>query len=417
ETPGHARAAIKSMNARYDRLMKEGKQAEAEEYLLRDLNDKSEYRSVQGFSDNVINPAVPSVYKFLEKVTDELVAMHKTAGAPLHTIHFGGDEVPGGVWEKSPAVKELIKQDTSVKNVDEVWHYFYANVNAILEARGLYLSGWEEIGLRKVLVNNRKSMVVDPRFSGENFHADVWNNLSGNEDLAYKLANAGYKVVLTNVTNMYLDLAYNQSFDEIGQYWGGFVDVNKPFSLIPYNYYKNQTENEQGKPLPVGYFNGKVQLTEMGRSNIIGIQSPLWSEIITSPERFEYLLLPKVLGVAERAWANEPNWAMEPDTAKSIKMYNQAWSVFVTRLGKVELPRLDKYAGGFSYRIPTAGFISENGQVKANLQLPGFKLRYTTDGSEPTANSKEFSGDIPDSQTINFKVFNQVGRGGRTVKF
>ncbi|RYY32374.1 MAG: beta-N-acetylhexosaminidase, partial [Sphingobacteriaceae bacterium] len=39
ETPGHARAAIKSMNARYDRLMKEGKQAEAEEYLLRDLND------------------------------------------------------------------------------------------------------------------------------------------------------------------------------------------------------------------------------------------------------------------------------------------------------------------------------------------------------------------------------------------
>ncbi|RVU02410.1 beta-N-acetylhexosaminidase [Mucilaginibacter limnophilus] len=417
ETPGHARAAIKSMNARYERLMKEGKKAEAEEYLLRDLNDKSEYRSVQGFSDNVINPAVPSVYRFFEKVTDELIAMYKTAGAPLQTIHFGGDEVPGGVWEKSPAVKELIKQDTSVKNVDEIWHYYFANINAMLKSKGLYLSGWEEIGLKKAVVNNRKTMVLDPRFAGENFHADVWNNLAGNEDLAYKLANAGYKVVLTNVTNMYLDLAYNQSFDEIGQYWGGFVDVNKPFSFIPYNFYKNQTENEQGKSLPAGHFNGKVQLTEMGRSNIVGIQSPLWSEIIISPERFEYLLLPKVLGVAERAWAPDPAWTTEADTAKSTELYNKAWSVFVTRIGKVELPRLDKYAGGFNYRIPTAGFTSENGQVKANVQLPGFKLRYTTDGSEPTVNSKEFTGDITDSENINFKVFNNAGRGGRTVKF
>lgn len=417
ETPGHARAAIKSMNARYERLIKEGKKVEAEEYLLRDINDRSDYRSVQGFSDNVLNPAVPSVYKFLEKVTDELIAMYKTAGAPLQTIHFGGDEVPAGVWEKSPAVNDLLKQDTSVKSVDEIWHYYYANVNAMLKSKGLYLSGWEEIGLKKVLVNGRKRMVVDPRFAGENFHTDVWNNLSGNEDLAYNLANAGYKVVLTNVTNMYLDLAYNPAFDEIGQYWGGYVDVNKPFSLIPYNYYKNQTENEQGKPLPPGYFNGKTALTEVGKSNIVGIQSPLWSEIITSADRFEYLLLPKVLGVAERAWAPDPAWAAETDTAKSTTLYNKAWSVFVNRLGKVELPRLDKYAGGFNYRIPTAGFISENGIVKANVQLPGFTIRYTTDGTEPTISSSILSGSLPDNQLLKFKVFNNAGRGGRAVTF
>ncbi|RYZ93956.1 MAG: beta-N-acetylhexosaminidase, partial [Sphingobacteriaceae bacterium] len=226
-----------------------------------------------------------------------------------------------------------------------------------------------------------------------------------------------YKVVLTNVTNMYLDLAYNQSFEEIGQYWGGYVDVNKPFTFIPYNYYKNQTENEQGKPLSPNYFNGKVQLTDVGKSNIIGIQSPLWSEVITSADRFEYLLLPKFFGVAERAWASDPAWAIEPDAAKSAGLYNKAWSVFVTKIGKTELPRLDKYAGGFGYRIPTAGFISENGQVKANVQLPGFTIRYTTDGTEPTNSSNEFKGTLPDTQPVNLRIFNQAGRGGRTVKF
>jgi hexosaminidase len=40
ETPGHARAAIKAMNARYEKFMKEGNKEEAERYLLYDPNDQ-----------------------------------------------------------------------------------------------------------------------------------------------------------------------------------------------------------------------------------------------------------------------------------------------------------------------------------------------------------------------------------------
>ena len=40
EAPGHARAAVKAMNARYDRLMAEGKKEDAEHYLLYDPNDQ-----------------------------------------------------------------------------------------------------------------------------------------------------------------------------------------------------------------------------------------------------------------------------------------------------------------------------------------------------------------------------------------
>src|SRR5690606_37708908 len=113
---------------------------------------------------------------------------------PIQTIHFGGDEVPNGVWERSPVVEKLL-QENKIESVDELWYYYFSKVNEILKSRNLYLSGWEEVGERKVEINGRKRMVLDPRLANQNVHLDVWNNLSGNEDLAYRLANSGYKVV------------------------------------------------------------------------------------------------------------------------------------------------------------------------------------------------------------------------------
>jgi hexosaminidase len=415
ETPGHARAAIKAMDARYAKLMKAGKSQEAKHYLLRDLEDQSVYRTVQGFNDNVINPALPSVYNFIGKIIDETVVMYKVAGAPLHTIHFGGDEVPNGVWEKSPAVKALMEKDKSIESVDEMWHYYFKNVSALLKAKNLYLSGWEEIGLKKQLVNGRKKMVLDTRFVKDNFHTDVWNNLSGNEDLAYLLANAGYKVVLTNVTNMYLDLAYSRDYNEPGQYWGGYVDVDKPYNFIPFDYYKNQTENKYGKPLSKNYYDGKERLKPGNKNNIIGIQAPLWSEIITSKERFEYLFLPKILGLAERAWAADPIWANEQDSLKSKSLYQKDWSAFINLLGQKTFPQLDHYAGGFEYRIPTVGYKVLNNQVGANVLYPNLTIRYTLDGTEPTSKSAIYKQPIPLGKTIKLRAFNIQNRGGRTT--
>ncbi|WP_242918933.1 family 20 glycosylhydrolase [Pontibacter liquoris] len=415
ETPGHARAAIKAMDARYDRLMKEGKKAEAERYLLRDLNDKSVYKSVQNWNDNVIDVAQPSTYNFLETVVDEILKMYKEAGAPIQTIHFGGDEVPGGVWQKSPAVQALIKSNPKVKNTDDLWFYFYGNVNDMLKKRNLYLSGWEEIGLKKVKENGRTVYVPNPQFANENFHVDVWNNLTGAEDLAYKLANAGYKVVLTNVTNLYFDLASQKDYDEPGLYWGGYVDVDKPFYFIPYDYLKNTKEDSRGEPVDRAIFKDKVRLTEAGKANIVGIQAPLWSETVRNNERLEFMILPKLLGLAERAWASDPAWATESDEAKSNALYGTAWSEFVNVVGKRELPRLDKYAGGFNYRIPAPGAMVADGKVHANQQLPGLTIRYTTDGTEPSAKSPEYKAPITANGTVKLRAFTTTGRGGKVT--
>jgi hexosaminidase len=417
ETPGHARAAVASMEHRYRKYMAMGDKQKANEYRLYDPADSSMYRSAQSWHRNVMNVAMPSTLKFVEKITDELLAMYKEAHAPIETIHFGGDEVPNGVWERSPVVQQLIKKDPKIKNVADLWYYFYHNVSRILEKRGLFLYGWEEIAMRKTKLDGRNIYIPNPDFTTRNFQVDVWNNVIGwgSEDLPYKLANAGYKVVLSPVTNVYLDLAYQKNFYEQGHYWGGYLDIDKPFRFIPFDYYKNATHDINGNVVTKTFFDKKERLTDYGRENIVGIQGLLWAETLTTPQRMEYMMLPKLLAVAERAWAKDPSWATERDSTKAADLYNQDWSAFLNVVGKRELPRLDYYKGGFQYRIPTPGAIVKDGSVHVNAQFPGFIIRYTTDGSEPNVNSRIYQGPLTEKGQIKTALFAGNGRTGRSV--
>ncbi|MFI5136636.1 MAG: family 20 glycosylhydrolase [Sphingobacteriales bacterium] len=414
ESPGHARAAIKSMNARYDRLMAEGKKAEAEQYLLYDPNDKSQYSSNQYWTDNIIDVSLPSTYNFIGTVINDIVAMYKEAGAPLKTINFGGDEVPAHVWEKSPSYLTLKANHPEIQSTADLWYYFYGRVNQLVKAKGLYLSGWEEMSLRKTALDGQPFYIPNPDFMPEHLQAEVWNNSlgDGNEDLAYKLANAGYKTVLTCVSNLYFDMAHYKSFDEPGYYWGAFVDIDKPFSFIPFDYFKNTKVDKNGLPINRNIFIGKQRLTDYGKSNIYGLQSAVWGENIESTARLEYMLLPRLLGFAERAWSKDPDWATEPNVVKSDSLYQNAWSNFLNVLGKRELPRLSYYNGGYNYRVPKPGLVLQDGKYAANIQFPGLTIRYTTDGKDPDAKSKIYNDAVTiDGKTVKFRAFDTKGRG------
>lgn len=416
ETPGHARAAIKAMDKRYHDLMKKGDKVGAEQYLLRNLEDKSVYRSVQKWNDNVMDVAMPSVYTFLEKVTDEIIAMYKEANAPLETIHFGGDEVPKGVWEKSPAFNNLKQSNSDIKTSANLWDYYFTKISAMLKKKGLYLSGWEEVGLTKALENGKAKWLINDKFSNKNVHVNVWNNLLGNEDLAYRLANGNYKVIISFVSTFYFDMAYFKKFEEPGFYWGGFTELDKPFSFIPYNYLKNQQKNYLGRQLSEKVLNEAQKLTATGKNNIVGLQGQLWSETIKNKDHLEYLLLPRLLALAERAWAKSPDWAEETDEAKAKQQYEQSLANFYNILGKRELKRLNHYAGGFNYRIPTPGLKVENGKVTANVQLPGFTIRYTTDGSVPTLKSPVYTQPINLNDKLVFRTFDHAGNASSISK-
>jgi hexosaminidase len=308
-------------------------------------------------------------------------------------------------------------RNPAIKSTADLWDYYFTKVNQLLKGRGLFLSGWEEIGLRKVVQNGKSVWAPNPAFISENFRVNVWQNSpgSGAEDLAYRMANAGYKVILTNVTHLYIDLAYNSSSDEPGQYWGGYVDIDKPFYFIPYDYLRNLKDDNTGQRIDPATIKSRVAVTEKGKANLVGIESPLWSETNRSTDQFEYKLLPKLLAVAERAWAKDPTWATEANDQKSEQLYGQAWSEFIHTVGKRELPRLDTYAGGFQYRIPAAGAKVVGGKLAANVQFPGLTIRYTTDGTEPTKTSPVYVEPLALGKPIKLRVFNSTGRAGQTV--
>jgi hexosaminidase len=88
----------------------------------------------------------------------------------------------------------------------------------------------------------------------------------------------------------------------------------------------------------------------------------------------------------------------------------------VNVLGKRELPRLDRELPGLGYRIPTPGLAVVDGQVRCSLEIPGFVLRYTTDGSEPSAKSPEVRGPIPAVGVVRVAAFDTTGRKGHAAK-
>ena len=77
DMPGHAHAAIKSMEARAQRLAGENKPTAAGQFLLSDQEDMSKYISAQLFNDNAMNPCLESTYLFVEHLIEQTVEMHK----------------------------------------------------------------------------------------------------------------------------------------------------------------------------------------------------------------------------------------------------------------------------------------------------------------------------------------------------
>ncbi|MGP4025563.1 family 20 glycosylhydrolase [Actinomadura sp. 3N407] len=357
--PAHARAAVQSMEHRYERTRDSA-------YRLLDPADTSEHVSVQYYNDNLVNPCLDSTYTFLDKVVSEVSKMYDRAGVPLDRINLGGDEPPGppeGWWSGSPACKN--NPETAGKSGEELKEMFFTRWNAIARKVAGKTAGWED--------------VTDPTrsFRLEGFTPLPWQNVWGwgREDWAYRFANEGTPVILAHATNLYMDLAYNKDPDEPGYYWAAYVDEKSTFTYQPFDVYANATEDRWGNPITPNP--SWTKLTPEGKKNILGLEAQLWGENGKAPEIREYQAFPKLLGAAERAWNR--------DTPAPGEM-GAAWNVFTNTLGQKTLPLLSFYepvglrGEGVNYRIPPPGAKISGGTLSANVRNPGMAIEYSTDG-------------------------------------
>jgi len=411
--PAHARSSIKPMEARYERLIAEGKEEEANEYRLIDPDDNSVYLSAQAYKDNVVSVSRPSTYRFYKKVMDEIAMMYQEAGLKLDEIHAGGDEVPEGSWTKSPMAAEIMKQNPQYKEAKNLQAYFVNRLIETLKEDDYIIHGWEEHFLIK---NDQGQYEPNPQFADEKVVAYVWNNLYGMQDLSYRIANAGYDVILCPVSNFYFDLAYDKDPEEPGLYWAGFVRTRDAWGFAPYDLFKTTTHTASGREIDQDVeYKDMVRLKPEARKHILGVEAQLWSETIKGPDMIEYYMLPKLLGFAESAWAKERKWELIDNKEQRERLMDDEWNVFANTLAQKELPRLSYLNGSYNYRIPLPGAIIEDGMLMANIEFPGLELRYTLDGSEPTFNSTLYEQPIKVGAKVRMKAFDSSGKESREI--
>lgn len=397
ESPGHARAAIVSMKARYNKY-KETDVEKAVEYLLSEPEDTSRYASVQYYTDNVINVALPSSYHFMEKVIRELAAMYKEAGAALTTVHLGGDEVARGVWQGSPKCRVLMKEKGMMKphNLAE---YFITQMAGIMQRNGLKFSGWQEVALGHTEEAHRQ---LRSQAAG----VYCWNTVPGYDEVVYQIANNGYPVILCNVGNFYMDMAYNGHPDERGLDWGGYVDESISFSMLPYSIYRSLRTDGAGNPVDLEKVEkGKTALTAEGKKNILGVQGQLFAETIRSFNGVEYLLFPKIMGLAERGWNACPAWE-KLRGVQERQAFDKALALYYEKISDMEMPYWAK--NGINFRLPHPGLQVKDGKLYANTAIHGAEIRYTMDGSEPTVQSALWEAPVEcDASVVKAKTFYQ----------
>lgn len=187
--PGHFRAAIKSMEARFKKYMTSNP-ALANQYRLVDPDDTSKYESVQMFDDNAINPCIESTYAFVEKVVSEIKKMYE-GHQTLKFFHFGGDEVPELALVNSTKCQEFTKKNPFYNTTHRLKEYFVLRVSTITNSLGLDLAGWEDGLLQEGGVPFKRTVLPNSVVYG-NAWQNIWEWGAGRR--AYDLANSGYKV-------------------------------------------------------------------------------------------------------------------------------------------------------------------------------------------------------------------------------
>ncbi|EIT7144912.1 beta-N-acetylhexosaminidase [Vibrio vulnificus] len=272
DVPGHCRAAIISLPE-----------------MLVEVEDDTVYRSIQNYSDNVLNPGLSTTYQFLDGVLEEIAQLF-----PAPYVHIGADEVPHGVWSNSPSCQALMKQH-GYQDYKELQGHLLRHAEQKLRSLGKRMLGWEEAQ------------------HGDKVSKDtvIYSWLS--EDAAVNCARQGFDVVLQPAQTTYLDMTQDYAPEEPGVDWANPLPLEKA-----YNY----------EPL------ANIPADDPIHKRIWGIQTALWCEIINNPERMDYMVFPRIIALAEACWTQKEH---------------RDWNDFLSRL-KGHLPLLDKQ--GIKYRQP-----------------------------------------------------------------
>ena len=278
------------------------------------------------------------------------------------------------------------------------------------------MSGWEDF-----LLIHSKNSHGETKLKQERFNYEVipyaWNNTwgGGREDMIYKLANAGFKTVMSNSSAFYFDMANDNDMDAFGLSWSGYVDYFDTWAIDPQDIFANSVLNQKHN-IQSDYISKTTKLKPNKRDNLIGIQSQLWTETVTNDRILEQMLVPNLIVFAERAWAKQPDWISNNAPTQKQKMLKE-WNHFLNVLGKRTLPVLHHRFPEIVYDLPKPGGVIENDTLYVRSQFPGLQVRYSLDGSVPNQTSKLYQYPIliDSDDVVILRSFDTQLNGGKSI--
>jgi hexosaminidase len=287
----------------------------------------------------------PETFRFLDDVLAEVVELF-----PSPIIHIGGDEAVKDEWQASPQIRAR-ENALGIHDPEALQAYFTQRIGTYLATRGRRIVGWDEIlqpGLRK------DAVVMS------------WHGVSG----ASLAAAAGHDSVLAPDPGLYLD--HRQSTlpsEPPGRL--KVLSLEDVYRFAPQDPAQSDAE----------------------RTHVLGLQANLWSEHMQTEERVQWMALPRAAALAEVGWspAARRHWPdflerLVPQFARYRAFgLNYADSVFAPAA------QISSTSDGISLTLSNQLTASTPASVDA---APFGDIRYTLDGTQPSAQSPRYSAPL-----------------------
>lgn len=379
DMPGHARAAVKAMEARTARYTIAENEEKAQQFNLSDPLDTTRYSSVQFYNDNTVNVCLESTYDFVKEVMIQVKQIHASAGQPLVRYHIGADESEGA-WLESPVCKAFIANNRyGITQMSELGAYFIERVATILSELDIETAGWSD-GLATTRKENMPDIV----------QSNAWDVLFwGGHEKIHEMVNRDWQVVISSPDVLYFDFPYEADPKENGYYWASRQsNTEKVFQFMPDNLpvHAEFWLDRQAQP-----YQTDDRFHPMGKGkSFFGIQGQLWSETTRTDTMAEYKVFPRLFALAERAW-HKADWAVPynyngAQYNQNTHVFNETlrkkrdnqWRIFANAIGQKALPKLEKK--NVFYRLPTVGAIIVDNVLEANIAFPGLRIEYQENG-------------------------------------
>lgn len=300
-----------------------------------------------------------SVFTFLQDVLDEVLELF-----PSKYIHLGGDEARKTHWEACPLCQARMKEE-KLANEEELQGYFMGRVARYVQGKGREVIGWDEL---------TNATIPD------DFIILGWQKYG---EAAVKAAELGHRFIMTPARIMYL------------------IRYQGPQWFEPLTYFGNNTLKDVYDYEPI-----QKDWSQHTASLLMGVQACMWTEFCNAPEDVDYLLFPRLSALAEVAWT-------KPER-KNWKSYLTAMDRFNEHLAAKGIV----YARSM-YNIQQT-VTPRDGRLEVKLECirPDVEVRYTMDGSQPTAQSALYVRPLvlTGTKTIKAATFSAGKQMGQTLE-